>query len=352
MLGTVLEGHADHVMDAVGPDVVPSVVRIRKAFDARRHRKSNPVQRVVRALLGIDAKMAQYVRGKVFVDTVVAKVGMDEFTRSGRPRRAARHQPRSMIRTRGSPGPRVSARPRRRCSRRSPRFSRSGTRCAPGWPGTHPAGGVVVALSGGADSLALRRPRSPRHRRCGPWSSTIACRTGPPRSPPPRPPAHSSLVAPAPTSCPSTSPDPGGLEAAARAARYAALDAARAGRPVLLGHTSTTRPRPCCWASLAAPVAGRSAGWPATTRRGVARCWGCAATSPVGRAPSWAWSRTRIRTTRTRHSPGPIAHRGAAAARGRPRRRCRRGARPDRRTPPRGRRGPRHTRRTGRRVRT
>ena len=79
MLGTVLEGHADHVMDAVGPDVVPSVVRIRKAFDARRHRKSNPVQRVVRALLGIDAKMAQYVRGKVFVDTVVAKVGMDEF---------------------------------------------------------------------------------------------------------------------------------------------------------------------------------------------------------------------------------------------------------------------------------
>lgn len=79
MLGTVLEGHADHVMDAVGPDVVPSVVRIRKAFDARRRRKSNPVQRVVRALLGMDAKMAQYVRGKAFVDAVVAKVGMDRF---------------------------------------------------------------------------------------------------------------------------------------------------------------------------------------------------------------------------------------------------------------------------------
>ncbi|PTR29098.1 putative hydrolase/coenzyme F420 biosynthesis associated uncharacterized protein [Rhodococcus sp. OK519] len=79
MLGTVLEGHADHVMDAVGPDVVPSVVRIRKAFDARRHRKSNPVQRLVRALLGMDAKMAQYVRGKAFVDAVVAKVGMEQF---------------------------------------------------------------------------------------------------------------------------------------------------------------------------------------------------------------------------------------------------------------------------------
>ena len=79
VLGTVLEGHADHVMDAVGPEVVPSVVRIRKAFDARRRRRTNPIQRLVRALLGMDAKMAQYVRGKRFVDAVVEKVGMDRF---------------------------------------------------------------------------------------------------------------------------------------------------------------------------------------------------------------------------------------------------------------------------------
>ena len=78
-LGTVLEGHADHVMDAVGPAVVPSVVRIRKAFDARRRRQTNPVQRLLRALLGVDAKMAQYVRGKRFVDAVVDRVGMDRF---------------------------------------------------------------------------------------------------------------------------------------------------------------------------------------------------------------------------------------------------------------------------------
>lgn len=79
VLGTVLEGHADHVMDAVGPDVVPSVVRIRTAFDARRRRRTNPVQRLVRALLGMDAKMAQYVRGKRFVDAVVDRVGMERF---------------------------------------------------------------------------------------------------------------------------------------------------------------------------------------------------------------------------------------------------------------------------------
>ncbi|EME24050.1 zinc-dependent metalloprotease [Rhodococcus triatomae] len=79
MLGTLLEGHADHVMDAVGPDVVPSVARIRRAFDQRRATQSNPVQRLLRALLGVDAKMAQYVRGKAFVDAVVERAGMTEF---------------------------------------------------------------------------------------------------------------------------------------------------------------------------------------------------------------------------------------------------------------------------------
>ena len=79
VLGTLLEGHADHVMDAVGPAVVPSVATIRRRFEERRSRKQSPVQRVLRALLGIDAKMAQYTRGKAFVDHVVGRVGMDRF---------------------------------------------------------------------------------------------------------------------------------------------------------------------------------------------------------------------------------------------------------------------------------
>ncbi|MCM6772782.1 zinc-dependent metalloprotease [Nocardia sp. CDC159] len=79
MLGTLLEGHADHVMDAVGPAVVPTVAQIRQAFDQRRHRPVNPVQRLLRALLGVDAKVAQYVRGKAFVDEVVTTVGMTRF---------------------------------------------------------------------------------------------------------------------------------------------------------------------------------------------------------------------------------------------------------------------------------
>jgi coenzyme F420 biosynthesis associated uncharacterized protein len=79
VLGTLLEGHADHVMDAVGPAVVPSVASIRHRFEERRKRKQPPLQRVLRALLGVDAKMAQYTRGKAFVDHVVDRVGMDRF---------------------------------------------------------------------------------------------------------------------------------------------------------------------------------------------------------------------------------------------------------------------------------
>ena len=79
VLGTLLEVHADHVMDAVGPAVVPSVATIRHRFDQRRHRRQPPVQRLLRALLGIDAKMDQYTRGKAFVDAVVSKVGMARF---------------------------------------------------------------------------------------------------------------------------------------------------------------------------------------------------------------------------------------------------------------------------------
>ncbi|OBK12769.1 zinc-dependent metalloprotease [Mycobacterium asiaticum] len=79
VLGTLLEGHAEHVMDAVGPMVVPSVATIRRRFDERRQRKQPPLARLVRALLGVEAKLSQYTRGKVFVDQVVQRVGMKRF---------------------------------------------------------------------------------------------------------------------------------------------------------------------------------------------------------------------------------------------------------------------------------
>ena len=78
-LMTLLEGHADHVMDAVGPTVIPSVGEIRKAFTLRRKEGRGPFDRILRSLLGMDMKMAQYVKGAAFVATIVESVGMDAF---------------------------------------------------------------------------------------------------------------------------------------------------------------------------------------------------------------------------------------------------------------------------------
>ena len=75
---SLVEGHAEYVMDAVGPDVVPSVASIRAKFDHRRQ-GSGPLDRLVRRLLGLDVKMRQYAEGGAFVKQVVAKVGMTGF---------------------------------------------------------------------------------------------------------------------------------------------------------------------------------------------------------------------------------------------------------------------------------
>jgi coenzyme F420 biosynthesis associated uncharacterized protein len=78
---SLLEGHAEHVMDGVGPSVVPTVTTIRARFDQRRREGSGVVDRVLRRLLGLDLKALQYAEGKVFVDTAVREVGMNGFNR-------------------------------------------------------------------------------------------------------------------------------------------------------------------------------------------------------------------------------------------------------------------------------
>ncbi len=75
---SLLEGHADVVMDGVGPEVIPSVQKIRRSFDERR-KGIGPLDKLLRRVLGLDAKMAQYRDGAAFVRAVVDKVGMAEF---------------------------------------------------------------------------------------------------------------------------------------------------------------------------------------------------------------------------------------------------------------------------------
>ncbi|MGY1855113.1 zinc-dependent metalloprotease [Modestobacter sp. SYSU DS0290] len=75
---SLVEGHAEFVMDGVGPDVVPSVRTLRKRF-AQRRKGRGPIDRVLRRLLGLEQKMQQYADGRVFVAGVVELAGMDGF---------------------------------------------------------------------------------------------------------------------------------------------------------------------------------------------------------------------------------------------------------------------------------
>jgi coenzyme F420 biosynthesis associated uncharacterized protein len=77
---TLVEGHGDYVMDAVGPQVVPSVEQIRARFNERRG-TAGRLEQTLRRILGIDLKMKQYAQGAHFVRTVVEEAGMATFNK-------------------------------------------------------------------------------------------------------------------------------------------------------------------------------------------------------------------------------------------------------------------------------
>jgi coenzyme F420 biosynthesis associated uncharacterized protein len=77
---TLVEGHGDYVMDAVGPSVVPSVAEIRAKFSARRA-SAGRIEQVIRRILGIDLKNKQYEQGSRFVKAVVDEAGMATFNK-------------------------------------------------------------------------------------------------------------------------------------------------------------------------------------------------------------------------------------------------------------------------------
>ena len=67
-------------MDGVGPEVIPSVADIRRRFQASPAGR-DPLDQVIRRLLGVEAKIRQYADGVTFVRGVVDEVGMDGFNR-------------------------------------------------------------------------------------------------------------------------------------------------------------------------------------------------------------------------------------------------------------------------------
>ena len=76
---SLLEGHADVVMDEVGPQAIPSVKVIRAAFQYRRAAGTSGWEGLLRRLLGMDLKARQYAQGAAFVRAVMAEGGMSRL---------------------------------------------------------------------------------------------------------------------------------------------------------------------------------------------------------------------------------------------------------------------------------
>ncbi|AJT42351.1 zinc-dependent metalloprotease [Psychromicrobium lacuslunae] len=77
---SLLEGHANVVMDAVDASIVPTVKTIRQRFNSRG-KDRGAIEKFIRNLLGLNAKMRQYTDGAKFVRAVVDQVGMPGFNR-------------------------------------------------------------------------------------------------------------------------------------------------------------------------------------------------------------------------------------------------------------------------------
>jgi coenzyme F420 biosynthesis associated uncharacterized protein len=77
----LVEGHAEHVMDAAGAPFLPSLERLRRALDRRRHERP-PLQRLLERVLGLEMKLRQYEVGRHFVDGVVERAGIEALNRA------------------------------------------------------------------------------------------------------------------------------------------------------------------------------------------------------------------------------------------------------------------------------
>jgi coenzyme F420 biosynthesis associated uncharacterized protein len=79
-LMTVVEGHGNYVMDAVGSRTLPSFERMRHIFNLRR-RQATRVQRAITYAIGLEMKMRQYELGQKFCEAVVARGGDEALAR-------------------------------------------------------------------------------------------------------------------------------------------------------------------------------------------------------------------------------------------------------------------------------
>ena len=70
----VVEGYSNHVMNAIGRDLLPTYADISRKFAERQQRKSS-VDQFIAKVTGLTVKMEQYRLGEAFIDQVSTERG-------------------------------------------------------------------------------------------------------------------------------------------------------------------------------------------------------------------------------------------------------------------------------------
>jgi coenzyme F420 biosynthesis associated uncharacterized protein len=73
---SIVEGYSNHVMNAVGKQLIPTYDVISRRFE-RRQRERSPAEQLFARLTGLDVKLEQYKQGEAFIDHVVQARGHD-----------------------------------------------------------------------------------------------------------------------------------------------------------------------------------------------------------------------------------------------------------------------------------
>jgi coenzyme F420 biosynthesis associated uncharacterized protein len=77
---SLLEGHANHLMNALAPGRVKDAPRMARTLKQRRE-SSGGLEKTFQKAIGFETKAAQYSTGERFVNAVVKEAGIDRFNR-------------------------------------------------------------------------------------------------------------------------------------------------------------------------------------------------------------------------------------------------------------------------------
>ncbi len=79
-LMSLVEGYSNHIMNAIGKEILPNFEEIEHRIEQRKSRRS-VAEQLFNRITGMDLKLAQYAEGQRFVDSVVEKRGIGFATR-------------------------------------------------------------------------------------------------------------------------------------------------------------------------------------------------------------------------------------------------------------------------------